>query len=218
MPPQVPQSVSATAGHVALVTPTTPYTLVSGVSTWYSANSAASLAGASRADIIGPPPSNATTGEYVFDPEGSVAFFKPIIRGAASAISRGNVVTANLWEWSPLSRPGSGLPLHQWTPTLIGRFTLTFNGSGVAGNNTLGVALGDVLATDLYCSFIAVVATYDRRGDYALRWKLLQPSVDDGSPAVLMVDGLGANKLSWEGRTTTNGDMFNFAVRYTTGV
>lgn len=203
----------------ALISPTKPWSLLGKAATWYSANDLASLTARTRADQIAEPTDNATNGEYVFDADGSIGFYKFIIRGAASAISRGNVVTANLWEWSQVQRVGANDAFEQvasWSPTLVGRWTLTFNSTGSAGNNTLGVAGSPVLATDLYCSNIVVVATYDRRQDYALRWKILQPAADDGSPAVLMVDGMGSTKFSWEMRTTTNGDMCNVAGRFTT--
>lgn len=209
---------SAFGPPTQLISPTRPWQLLGTPATWYSANSAASLTARTRADQINEPTDNATTGEYCFDPDGSIGLFKFLIRGAAAAISRGNVVTANLWEWSQVTRPGDDVfsPIVSWSPTLVGRWTLTFNSTGSAANNTLGVANSVVLATDLYCSFVAVVGTYDRRNDYALRWKILQPAVEDGSPAVLMVDGLGANRMSWEMRTTTNGDMCNVAGRFTT--
>lgn len=219
-----PQPESLTAPRMVAVSPTRPYwlchipppnSLTNAQPTWYSANNAANLIARTRPDQIAEPTNNSTTGEYVFEPEGSVLLTKFLIRGAGGAISRGNTITAQLWEWSLTGRQ-DGVRF-TWTPTLVGRWTILFNGTGVAGNNTVGVAGTDILDTDLYASNIVVVATYDRRGDYALRWKILQPAADDGSPAILMVDGLGSNKFSWEGRTTTNGDMFQFTNRWTSG-
>ncbi len=205
----VPQSIAAPPAE--LVTSTRAFRPIS--ETWPTANNAASLAARTRADQMTEPTLSAATGELPFQPESSMAAFKVVIRGAAAAISRGNVLTANLWEWSPLHSPVSSAKVG-WTPTLIGRWTFTFNGTGSADNNTLGCAGGVVLATDLYCSLIEVVATYDRRGDMLTRWGVVQPAVEDGSPAVLVVDGLGSGLYTWEGRTTTNGDAFQFLARW----
>lgn len=200
----------------ALISPTQAYELVS-PNGWYSANNAASLTGVSRDDQTTEPADSASLGEYAFDPKGSVGLFKFVIRGDAGAIARGHVFTANLWEWSQVApQAGSTGQLMSWTPTLVGRWTLTFNGTGSAANNTVGANGAAVLATDLYCSNIVVVATFDRRGDYALRWKIMQPAVEDGSPAVLLVDGLGSTRFSWEGRSTTAGDAWHVLARFTT--
>ena len=210
MPTPIIAPVSGTPAQ--LVTPTRPFELVNPLA-WPTANNLASLAARTRADQIAEPTYTAATGEMPFAPESSAALFKIVLRGAASAIARGEVLTANLWEWRQI--PGiPGTSVGSWSPNLVGRWTFTFNSTGDAAKNTLGVAGSAVLATDIYCSNIAVVATYDRRGDMTTRWSILQPAADDGSPAMLLVDGLGSSRFTWEGRTTTNGTAFNFLAAW----
>lgn len=220
-----PATIGDRSNNVSLKTNQNPYELVS--PTWSTANSAASLAGASRADQLTEPQDNATTGEYRIVPQpGSYLLLTPILRGAASAIARGEVLTINLWTWRqktvravPTSTTDSNYAasIVQWTPRLIGRWTCSFNGTGSAGNNTLGVSGGNVLATDIYCSNFVVVTGYDKSGDYANLWYTIQPSADDGSAAILMADGLGGSLLTVEGRTTTNGTAFNFEHSWLSG-
>lgn len=182
-------------------TPQRPFQLVTDV--WSTANNPASLTARSRPDQLTEPTESNSTGEYAFDADCSMTLIQPILRGAAT-----HVLTFNLWRWRQLiDKSGNTMAWHPW---LVGRWTATFAGAGTA---TVGVAGGPVLAsTDIYCSNLVVVATYDRRGDYTKLWQILQPAVDDGSPAELLVDTVGGCRYTIEGRTTTNSEGFNFAV------
>lgn len=195
------------------VTPSNQWRLPWPGATWYSANGAGSLSSASRADQLTPPAVNATTGEYIYDTEQTMVKVRPVLRGAAT-----HVVTFNVWLWNQGPYQDGNMavaPFDVWSPWLLGRFTATFAGAGTATN---GVTNGAVIGTDIYCSNLAVVATYDRRGDYTKLWQIIQPAADDGSPAMLLFDAMGAAKVSFEGRTTTNSETFNFAVAGLTAI
>lgn len=211
MPPIL---VGVDAPISSVVTPSTNFRLPQPNATWSTANAAASLASASRADQLSPPAFSTSTGEHVYDVERTMCLVRPVLRGVAT-----HVMTFNVWLWwqGPYQLGNASLTsIEPWTPWLLGRFTATFAG---AGTSTVGVAGGAVVASgDLYCSNLAVVATYDRRGDYSGLWKILQPAVDDGSPAMLMFDTLGAAKVSLEGRTTTAAESFHFSVAGLTAI
>lgn len=196
------------------VTPSGAFRIPTPDATWSSANSAASLTTASRDDQLAQPSTNLTTGEYLYYPEATVSLIRPVLRGGAA----GHTVTFNVWYWWQIYQDGSNTP-YGWSPWLAGRFLATFKG---AGTETNGFTAGPVIATDIYASLLSVVATYDRRGGttdgYTGLWKFLQPAVDDGSPAMLMLDNMGAPLITLEGRTTTNGELFNFAVSGLTAV
>lgn len=205
MPPTLQQNQPH---QVAVHTPVRTRTLLNPSATWSTANSIGSLAAAYRADQLTEPTFNTATGEHVYTPECSMVDVRPILRGAVT-----HVLTFNVWLWDQLWH---GVPtldhIVQWSPWLLGRFTATFV---AAGSATAGVAAGVVLATDIYCSKLEVVALYDHRGDYTDLWKIVgQPAAnEDGSAMRLVFDTLGAAKVSIEGRTTTATEGFNFATK-----
>lgn len=215
-----PATLGDRSGSCAVKTNQYPYKLAWPV--WSTANNEASLTARTRPDQLTEPQTNTTTGEYVIDPDpGSYMLVKPLIS------TTGHVLTYNIWAWfqgttradpttnPPVAATDAAAEIIQWHPELIGRWTCAFNGGAVA--DKVGVANGIVLNTHIYCSLQTVVATYDRSASYTNLWKVIQPAADDGSPSILLFDMMGAVKISFEGRTTTNGDSFNFWHRTLSG-